>query len=294
MAIFQRNRRIKHKFIFSALLFYFCVIRAVALTLRIAWSATAATRGNVSLAIASGVLVSAGVLLLFIVNLILARRVLRARLPRVGWGGVVGWVWTFLIGSVVAVLIMLVICFVHSLFTLDMSARDKERQVLLFAGVYLTVMAFLPVPVVLVAWFVPIMMATPGKKPGHEMEEFGTGRMGTKVALLVGTSLLLTLGAGFRAAVNFVPRPPTQPAWYHSKEAFYCFNFVIEVIVVYVFAIARFDRRFHVPDGSSGPGDYSKGAGVELGGILDSSKAESALGASAGEESYGGYGHPRM
>ncbi|KAM0330840.1 hypothetical protein ACHAQA_003795 [Verticillium albo-atrum] len=33
-------------------------------------------------------------------------------------------------------------------------------------------------------------------------------------------------------------------------------------MVVYLYAFARIDLLFHVPNGSSGPGDYSKGSGV--------------------------------
>ncbi|GAB1319732.1 Family c-likeg-protein-coupled receptor protein [Madurella fahalii] len=250
MTIYQRNRRVHgRKFVFSLLVFGFCMARIAALALRIAWSVPR-NRANVDLAIASGVFVSAGVLLLFVVNLVLALRVLRATHPRTGWGNPLRWLWRAVLASVVAVLVMVVVCSVHSLFTLDAEARMKERDVMRFAGVYLTVIAFLPVVVVVAAAVLP-------RRGAYPPEEFGEGTMRTKMALLLFTSVVLTLGAGFRAAINFVPRPITQPAWYHSKEAFYCFVFVVELLVVYVYAIARFDRRFHVPDGSSGPGDYS-------------------------------------
>lgn len=70
--------------------------------------------------------------------------------------------------------------------------------------------------------------------------------------------MLLSLGACFRVAVNYTaPRPLASPAWYHSKPCFYCFNFVIELLVVYVYTASRFDRRFHVPNGCAAPGHYS-------------------------------------
>jgi hypothetical protein len=78
-----------------------------------------------------------------------------------------------------------------------------------------------------------------------------------KMALLVGASVLLTVGAGFRAGVNLAVSDDVTPRWYHSKEAFYCFNFGIEALVVCAYAACRFDRRFYVPEGSSAPGDYS-------------------------------------
>jgi hypothetical protein len=48
-----------------------------------------------------------------------------------------------------------------------------------------------------------------------------------------------------------------RPAWFHGKACYYCFNFVVEVMVVYIYTLSRFDTRFHVPDGSSAPGHYS-------------------------------------
>lgn len=34
---------------------------------------------------------------------------------------------------------------------------------------------------------------------------------------------------------------------------------MLEIMVVALYALARFDLRFHVPDGCTGPGDYSRG-----------------------------------
>lgn len=42
-------------------------------------------------------------------------------------------------------------------------------------------------------------------------------------------------------------RPLSDPAWYHGRPAFYCFNFVIEIIVMVLYLLTRFDRRFQVP-----------------------------------------------
>lgn len=109
--------------------------------------------------------------------------------------------------------------------------------------------AFLPIPITALAVLKPRQ-----QRP----EKFGQGRYRTKISLLLITSFLLTIGAAFRIAVAFTtPRPLADPAWYHSKPCFYCFNFVIEILVVYLYAISRFDRRFHIPNGASAPGHYS-------------------------------------
>lgn len=101
-------------------------------------------------------------------------------------------------------------------------------------------------------------MATFFPRNHRRPEKFGQGRQRTKLSLLYVTALLLALGACFRLAVAYTtPRPATQAAWYHSKGCFYGFNFAIELIVVYLYAASRFDRRFHVPNGSNMPGNYS-------------------------------------
>jgi len=69
------------------------------------------------------------------------------------------------------------------------------------------------------------------------------------------------VGAGFRIGANFAPRPVNDPAWYHSRACFYCFNFVVEIIVIYMYAFVRVDRRFHVPDGASGRHNYGPAEG---------------------------------
>ncbi len=89
------------------------------------------------------------------------------------------------------------------------------------------------------------------------VEKFGSGRWRTKIAILLTSSTLLCLGAAFRAGTNFKnPRPINSPAWYHAKWCFYFFNFTVEITVVYLYLILRVDRRFYIPDGSKGPGDY--------------------------------------
>lgn len=90
-----------------------------------------------------------------------------------------------------------------------------------------------------------------------ELEKFGHGRFRTKIIILVFSSVLLSLGAFFRAGINFVPRPINNPAWYHSKACFYIFNFTIEWIVVALYAALRVDKRFIIPNGAHGPGAYS-------------------------------------
>jgi hypothetical protein len=118
----------------------------------------------------------------------------------------------------------------------------------LVGSTYFAVAAFLPIPLVLLRVILP-------KK--SRVEKFGEGRFRTKIFILLFSSAILTLGAAFRAGIAYVPRARADPAWYHSKACFYIFNFTVEIIVVALYAIIRVDKRFHIPNGSHGPGDYS-------------------------------------
>lgn len=134
MTIFQINRKRDHKFIFSALLFGFCMSRLVTLSLRIAW---AYHLRNVSLGIAATIFVQVGVLLLFVVNLIFAQRIVRSYHPKFGWSKALGLLFAFLYFCVGAMLIMVIVAGVYTFFTLDVAVRQRLRDIILVAGTFL-------------------------------------------------------------------------------------------------------------------------------------------------------------
>lgn len=246
MAILRINKRRGLKFVFSGMLFALCMLRGLSLVARIVWASYPKTVGAV---IAAGVMTQCGSVLIFVINLFFAQRVLRAYHPRLGWHRGTCYVVWFLIACVLCCLVMAIVTTVHTFFTLNPHARRADRAVQLFAGCYLAFLAFLPVPVVVLA-------ATTHPQRFH-VEKFGEGRWRAKVGLLVFTSLVATLGAGFRVGVGFDARPAAHPAWFHSRACYYGFNFVTDLIVSTAYLLARFDRRFIVPDGARGPGDYS-------------------------------------
>ncbi|KAK4041720.1 hypothetical protein C8A01DRAFT_14555 [Parachaetomium inaequale] len=249
MTVFQLNRHRSYKFLFSALLCAFCVARVVALALRCVW---AVHPHNVRVAIAAQIFTAAGVLILFITNLVFAQRVVRAYHPFFGWSKGVTWLFWGLFGSAGAVLVMVVAVTVQGFFAAPGAAgeevRGVDKKVQLFCVVYLALYAFLPVPLVTLAAVVPRRT---------RIDKFGEGHFRTKFALLTFTASLLAVGAVFRAVVAFETRPVAHPAWFHGKACYYCFNYGVELVVVFTYALSRFDKRFHIPDGSSAPGHYS-------------------------------------
>ena len=247
MAIFQMNKRKGHKFLMSGMCFGFCMARTVTCILRIAW-ATRPTK--IRLAIAAMIFVSAGVVLLFIINLIFAQRITRARHPSFGWHRAMTFGFRLYYATIVLTLIILITCAVQSFYTLNQNTHRIDRDVQLYGGTFNTMAAFFPIPLILFGLMIP---------RNKEVDKFGVGRFRTKIWILLIAATALTIGASFRVGVaSMTPRPRSDPAWYHSKACFYVFNFAVEIIVVYLYAILRVDMRFHVPNGSDGPGAYAK------------------------------------
>ncbi|KAI0449332.1 hypothetical protein F5B21DRAFT_509304 [Xylaria acuta] len=249
MAIFHTNKRHRVKFLFSGMMFALCVLRSSALCMRIVWAAHPRVA---AVAIAAGILTQTGSVIVFAVNLIFAQRIVRAYHPKFGWHPATTFVFRFLVGCAVASLIMVIAVTIQSLFTLNAGIRRSDRIVQLFAGTYMAVLAFLPLPVLALAALIP-------RADNSRIEKFGAGRWRSKVWLLSFTSALATLAAAFRIYTGFAPRPASDPAWYHSRACYYCFNFVTDLIISAAYLFSRFDRRFIVPNGAKGPGDYGRG-----------------------------------
>ncbi|KAI1187566.1 hypothetical protein F5B17DRAFT_399219 [Nemania serpens] len=247
MTILQLNLRKNHKFIISGALFGFSMSRIVTFILRIVW---ATHQHNVRVAIAATVFVNAGVLIIYVVNLIFAQRILRAKQPSVGWHPSIGLVLKAFYVGIGAALILVIYSVVQGSYTLDPYKLRAVRDIQLTAITYLLVFTTLPVWLLLTAHILLPKSA--------DEELFGHGSMRTKVIInAVATCVCITI-SGFKAGTTWEPpRPVSDPTWYHSKPAFYVFSFVLEIFVLSLLTFTRVDKRFHVPDGSSGPGHYS-------------------------------------
>lgn len=240
MFIFQANRRKGHKFIISGALFGFSMARILTLCLRIG---TATHPHNVSLAIAASIFVNAGILIVYVVNLVLALRIVRARQPDLGWNQGVRILARALYILVALSLALLITFVVLSFYTLDESLKSACRYVQLACLTYLCVFTVVPFG---------ILGLTYAMKPASNAQTFGSGKMRTKGLIILISTCLCVLNSGFKTGANWqTPRPANDPAWYDSKAAFYIFLFVIEIIVLYFFIAMRIDRRFFVPNGSS-------------------------------------------
>ncbi|KAF8435579.1 hypothetical protein BGX38DRAFT_1100290 [Terfezia claveryi] len=233
--IFKQNKAQGRLFIFSMMVFGFCMSRCVTFGVRISW---ASSPTDPSLTIAAQVLLSAGVLLLFIVNLVCAQRILEALHPATGRSRSVRYSFMAYYASIIAALIMVITTTVQSFKTTNPSILKIDMDIRKFCGTWMTLFAFSPIPVSLIAFF------TPGGSPPTKL---GTGSMSTKVAMVCGVSVLLTLSVAFRTSIVFLPtRPITDTAWYYQRPAFYTFTPMLELMVVITLAALRFDQRFYL------------------------------------------------
>ncbi|CAI7569091.1 unnamed protein product [Penicillium pancosmium] len=213
---------------------------------------------DVQIAIAAQIFVAAGILLLFILNLLYSQRMLRAALPGIGWSRPVSYAFKALYVLVVVSIIMVITCVVQSQYTLNANTLRIDRDIQLYGVTYFAIISFLPIPITLLVLLF---------SHGEAIEHPGSGKWSTKAAIVLSAAVLLCLGASFRAGTSWMPpRPLSNPPWYDHKACFYVFDFGIDISVVALFLIARVDRRFWVPNGSSavrhyrGTADEPKGA----------------------------------
>ncbi|KAH6616480.1 hypothetical protein C7974DRAFT_319148 [Boeremia exigua] len=254
MTIFQLNRRRGYKFLFNAVLFGFCMSRIVTCILRLA-SITHPL--NIRLAIAAQIFTAAGVLLVYVINLFWTQRIVRSLHPHFGWHRVPSTIFKLLWPLIGLTLVIVIVSVVQSLYTLRPRTLTIDRSLQLYGTTFLAIVSFLPLPILALCFAIPRT-----ERP----DTFGTGRLRTKAAVLVTGASLVCLGASYRAGTMWrtpVPRSQPMPEYYH-KAAFYMINFGVELLTVALYAVARVDLRFWIPDGASGPGSYEKVESVEL------------------------------
>lgn len=213
---------------------------------------------NIRLAIAAAIFTAAGVLILFIANLLWTQRLLRSLHPHIGWHAVPSTILKLLFGLTALTLAAVITATVQSFYTLDTHILSIDRALQLYGTTFLAVLSFLPLPIIALAF------AAPSK---HRPDAFGAGSLRMKTAVLVTGTVLVCLGATYRCGTLWltpVPRSMPLPGYLH-KAAFYVVDFVVEILTVYLYAIMRVDLRFHVPDGAKGPGSYSQSETLEEG-----------------------------
>ncbi|KAH5406209.1 hypothetical protein HBI46_195820 [Parastagonospora nodorum] len=247
MKIFRGNFSRGHKFLPNLFIFIFCVSRILTSILRIA---SVSTPHNVGLALAAQVFVAAGVLILFIINIIFAMRLVRASHRSFGWHPAFGIIFKILFALIGVTIIIVISATIQSSYTTNTQIRLTDRSLQLYGSTVLAIVATLPLPMTVLTLMIPY----------SPFDQFGTGRLRTRVIALLVSTILLSIGAWYRSGVTWQdPVPRTQPLpGYLGKGPFYIFNFLFEFQTVIMYAVLRIDQRWYIPNGAKGPGSYSK------------------------------------
>jgi hypothetical protein len=238
--LFHYNRAHGHKFLVSLFLGGFSMARLGTCVLRIAW---ATRHHNARLTIAAEIFTNAGVLIVYLVNLELAKRVLRAQKPKIGWHPLVHWSILTMSAGIGVCLVLIILAVVWSFYTLNMHILETMAWIQKGVIIYIVVIAISP-------WFLLAASVLPPRSPTNQ--NFGKGNTSAKLLIVAASTGLTTIIAGFKIGTAYSTQHlATDPAWYDSRAAFYCFNFMLEVFILCLFVGTRIDQRFYVPDGSS-------------------------------------------
>ncbi|KAK6352746.1 hypothetical protein TWF696_004749 [Orbilia brochopaga] len=243
--IFRGNLSKGHKFKLSIFMIGFSMSRVVTLSMRCAWSFHPT---NENLAIANQVFNAAGVILLYVLNLMFCHRLFRARHPSVEHGkrrkifyGLFAAIYTIIGCTFILVIVPTVWSFLTTNHTLQMKFITIRKV----AVTIIFIVSFLPFIIV------PITLLTPHRDVETQLglEKHYRGGFRMKGFIILFAAFFLAFGAGFRLGVTFSPpRPGTNPAWYHSRAAYYVTYFTFEYIVMLWFTVMRVDERFSVYD----------------------------------------------
>jgi hypothetical protein len=173
---------------------------------------------NVRLALAAQIFVAAGVLILFIINIVFAMRLVRATHRSFGWHPAFGIAFKALFVVIGATLIMVISATVQGSFSLNAPTQAIDRSLQLYGSTLLAIVATLPLPMAALTLLVPY----------SPIDEFGTGRLRTKVITLLVSTTFLSIGAWYRCGITWqIPVPRAQPfPWDLGKGPFYILNFL--------------------------------------------------------------------
>jgi hypothetical protein len=236
----------------------FCLTRVIATSLRMAWACHST---NLHLDIAAMVFLYAGIVMLYLINLILAQRILRAQHPQFGWAKPVAFAFLLVFAITIVTLVCVIAGVITSFYSRSAFGTNAARELQRFGSTTLAMVSMLPLIILGIS---SLLRRHPHIRMTKTTDKFGEGSMRGKVTIVLISSTLLSVSAWFRAGAVLggqVPLqgPGSQPTGYLSKACFYVLIFTIEIIVCILWLFTRIDKRFHIPDGAQGPFSYANG-----------------------------------
>jgi hypothetical protein len=232
----------KKTFIPQAMTMGFCISRVVSMSLRIAWTANVT---NKNIAIASNIFLNAGVLLLYIVNMLLTHRFILTIFPNLPTRKTAPYNLAFFlyVGSSLPLLILVVVPGVQLFLSSDLSTIHIDRDILRFAQCYLTV--FVSAPVIATITSSTIYFFASKKASGLR-----AGEVSLRAAVLfIAGSLLIWIQAVKILQIFYTATPETavSPPWFLRRPILYSGFFLPELLVVIIYAVASIRFRYQMP-----------------------------------------------
>lgn len=232
--LFESQRRRHLSRTIPVILFLFSGERVLTCVMRITWTFKLA---SVRLAVASQIFLQAGVLLLYLLNLILAERVWLDRQPGARTRLGLRVVLSMLSALTVSALIMVITSIIVSVYTLNQTSISTCRNIQRAGATYFLILATIPLAM--------LAMASVSSSPFSNKHHGGLHKKNSKISVTVISSIFCVLNAGFKAGVVWAPpRSLFDPAWYHSRACLYVFVFSTEVLVLALLYATRAELRF--------------------------------------------------
>lgn len=232
--LFEHQRRRRLSCTIPIVLFLFSGERVLTCILRIVW---AFNLTSVRIAVATQIFLQAGVLLLFLLNLILAKEVWLGRQPGARTRRALTTTLITFSTLTISALIMVIASIIVSVYTLDHKVITNCRDVQRAGATYFLVLAATPLIMLALAF------STSPTRPAEAQVKLRDDSSLTVITVV--SSVLCVLNAGFKTGVVWAaPRPLFDPAWYHSRACLYTFVFTTEICVLVLLYSTRVDLRF--------------------------------------------------
>lgn len=223
----------------AIILFLFAGERVLTCMLRLVWAYRLV---HVPIAVAAQVFVQAGVLLLYLMNLLLIKRIWVKQVPGVRLQHRLKVFLGLLSMCTVSTLIMVITSSIISVYTLDQRIVTLCLNIQRASETYFVLFATDPIPLLFTLRYL-------SRDQALQTVDFNTPTIQSykrrKVAFVCLSTLLCLTNAGFKAGVVWMPvRPPFDPAWYHLRACLYAFVFGTELCVLLLCFVARVDLMF--------------------------------------------------
>ncbi|KAK9372218.1 uncharacterized protein V1513DRAFT_453129 [Lipomyces chichibuensis] len=283
MTIYRRNLARGHKFVPSGAMFGLCMARIVTFSMRLAYTTHPS---NVNVTIAASVFIAAGVIILFILNILFSQRVFTAQHPSRAYVGSLFYnVMRMYYISIIVFLIVLVTStgvYYHTNATVMKGIAHFRKA----AMVYFTIAAFMPIPIITAAYAIPqseqdktwpvhyahwiakysgLYSPDPRSMPSatefysevhegdtrtpvHVIPPSDRGAREVSLALIIAPSVVLTFATAVRTVSSFRSAEEIFKPWYDYRVTMYLCIALAELSVEIAWILGRVDLRFYIPD----------------------------------------------